>query len=164
MPTHERYYCPAPDCGLFVPANTIDTPFRRARCKAKHVSCMDCGQAAHADAVQCPRNRDMELVQRIARQEGWRRCHRCRTMIEHEAACRHIRCRCGAEFYYVCGAVWWTCGCTEGQLEAIKDRVRRNEVEREWAEGVEKQWAGVDERQWLEERKAFWRAHALGSR
>lgn len=59
---------------------------------------MDCRQAAHADAVQCVKNQDMELVQRLAAEEGWRRCHRCHTMIEHRTACRHITCRCGAEF------------------------------------------------------------------
>ncbi|KAI7789001.1 E3 ubiquitin-protein ligase arih1l [Diaporthe eres] len=102
---NQRYYCPAPDCGLFVPADNINTPFRQALCRAKHATCTDCGQAAHADAVQCPRNADMELVQGIARQQGWRRCYRCLTMIEHTKACRHIRCRCGAQFCYVCGAV-----------------------------------------------------------
>lgn len=105
VPINERYYCPVPDCGLFVLPDTTDTPFRRARCKAKHATCMDCGQAAHPDAVQCPRNKDMELVQRIAHREGWRRCYRCLTMIEHTKACRKIHCRCGAEFCYVYGAV-----------------------------------------------------------
>lgn len=105
VPAGQRYYCPAPDCGLFVPADKDNTPFRRARCKAKHATCMDCGQAAHADAVQCPENASMKLVERMARLEGWRRCPRCLTMIEHTKACRRIHCRCGAEFCYVCGAV-----------------------------------------------------------
>lgn len=105
VPINQRYYCPAPDCGLFVPSDNINTAFHRAVCRAKHATCTDCGQAAHADAVQCPRNADMELVQGIARQQGWRRCYRCLTMIEHTKACRLIRCRCGAQFCYVCGAV-----------------------------------------------------------
>lgn len=105
IPIGQRYYCPTPDCGLFVPADKDNTPFRRARCGAKHDTCMDCGQAAHADAVQCPKNAGMRLVEGIARREGWRRCYSCRTMIEHTRACRHVRCRCGAQFCYVCGAV-----------------------------------------------------------
>lgn len=68
VPIKERYYCPTPDCGLFVPTDRIDAPYRRARCKAKHVTCMDCLAPAHADATECPKNRDMELVQRMARQ------------------------------------------------------------------------------------------------
>lgn len=97
-PIHARYYCPVPDCGLFVGPDKANAPFRRARCKSGHLTCMDCRQAAHADAVQCVKNQDMELVQRLAAEEGWRRCHRCHTMIEHRTACRHITCRCGAEF------------------------------------------------------------------
>lgn len=104
VPIGQRYYCPVPDCGLFVPADKDNTPFRRARCKAKHATCMDCRRATHGDAVECPRNADMELVQWIARQEGWRRCYRCLTMIEHTKACRRMTCPCGAQFCYVCGA------------------------------------------------------------
>lgn len=135
VPMRERYYCPAPDCGLFIPAGSIDLPFGRARCGAGHATCMRCGEPAHKDAVECPRNADLDdLVRGIARRQGWRRCHRCLTMIEHTTACRRIRCRCGAEFCYVCGAVWWTCGCTERQLQEIKERARRNEEARRWVE------------------------------
>lgn len=41
-----------------------------------------------------------------------------------------MRCRCGAEFCYVCGKVWWTCGCTERQLDQIKRRARENAARR----------------------------------
>lgn len=129
-PFADRYYCPALDCGLYVPPHRINAPYRRAKCKNKHQSCMDCRRPAHLDAVNCDKNQDMDLVQIMALHEGWRRCHRCRTMIEHKTACRHIKCRCGAEFCYVCGAKWWTCGCTERQLKDIKERVRRGAEER----------------------------------
>lgn len=126
VPISERYYCPTPDCGLFVPPDKINAPYRQAKCKNRHLTCTDCRQGAHSDAVQCNKNLDMELVLVMAHQEGWRRCPRCRTIIEHKTACRHIKCRCGAQFCYVCGATWWTCGCTERQLQDIKERVRRN--------------------------------------
>ncbi|PSR97562.1 hypothetical protein BD289DRAFT_340706, partial [Coniella lustricola] len=51
------------------------------------------------------KNKDMEIVQQIAFKEGWRRCYRCHTMVEHRVACRHMTCVCGAEFCYVCGQV-----------------------------------------------------------
>jgi hypothetical protein len=123
IPMNQRYYCPAPDCGIFVPADKINAPYRRARCKNKHLTCMDCRGGAHVDAAKCPRNRDMELVTRMGGELGWRRCWRCLTMIEHRNSCRHMRCRCGAEFCFVCGRKWWTCGCTERQLRDLKERV-----------------------------------------
>lgn len=72
----------------------------------------------------------MALVQKLADEEGWRRCYRCHTMVEHKNACRHITCRCGADWCYICGKVWWTCGCTERQLDRIKKRAKANERRR----------------------------------
>lgn len=129
-PIDLRYYCPIPDCGVFVPADKADQVFRRAKCPKGHLTCVDCRQPAHTDAVQCVQNRDMELVQKLANEEGWRRCYRCHTMVEHSNACRHMTCRCGAEFCYVCGKIWWTCGCTERQLDQIKKRARQNAARR----------------------------------
>lgn len=103
-----------------------------------HVTCVDCRAWAHSDAAQCAENQDMELVQKLALEEGWRRCYRCRTMVEHKNACRHITCRCGAEFCYVCGKVWWTCGCTERQLDQIKKRARDNAARRKEQEERER--------------------------
>lgn len=68
----------------------------------------------------------MNVVEQLAIDEGWRRCYRCNTLIEHHSACRHMTCRCGAKFCYVCGKVWWTCGCTERQLDRVKRRAREN--------------------------------------
>ncbi|KAK7729260.1 hypothetical protein SLS53_009290 [Cytospora paraplurivora] len=137
-PIHARYYCPIPDCGLFVPADNDNTPFRRAKCKTGHLTCMDCREAAHNDAAQCVKNQDMDLVQRLANEEGWRRCHRCHTMIEHKSSCRHIRCRCGAQFCMVCGAPWWTCGCTERQLKDMKQKAQHSQERRRLQEERER--------------------------
>lgn len=103
-----------------------------------HVTCVDCRAWAHNDATQCTENQDMQLVQKLALEEGWRRCYRCHTMVEHKNACRHITCRCGAEFCYVCGKVWWTCGCTERQLDQIKKRARDNAARRKEQEERER--------------------------
>lgn len=143
-PVNQRYYCPIPDCGVFVRVgdNIKDLAYRRQRCSRGHLTCIDCRSWAHKDAVECPKNSDMLGVLRtIAHDEGWRRCHRCNTMIEHQSMCRHMTCRCGAEFCYVCGKVWWTCGCTERQLEAIKRRAREKAAKRKAQENRERREA-----------------------
>lgn len=143
-PVAHRYYCPIPDCGVFVRVddNIRDLAYRQQKCSKGHLTCVDCRNWAHTDAVQCPKNKDMmDVIQTIAQDEGWRRCYRCNTMIEHQSMCRHITCRCGAEFCYVCGKVWWTCGCTERQLDRIKKRAKENAMKRKMQEDRERREA-----------------------
>ncbi|POS81063.1 IBR domain-containing protein [Diaporthe helianthi] len=139
VPADQRYYCPWPDCGVFVPEDKDNTPYCRARCKRKHVTCKKCLGFAHLDPVYCPQNRDMEVVIKMAFEHGWQRCWKCRTMIEHTGQCRHMSCRCGAEFCFVYGAKWWTCGCTERQLKQLKERIANSAALRRAQEGREAQ-------------------------
>lgn len=142
-PIEQRYYCPIPDCGVFVPVdeNIKELSYRQQRCSRNHLTCVDCRNWAHSDAAQCPKNKEMGVVQQLAIEEGWRRCYRCNTMIEHQSACRHMTCRCGAEFCYVCGKVWWTCGCTERQLDRVKRRAKENAAKRRAQEERERREA-----------------------
>jgi hypothetical protein len=42
----------------------------------------------------------------MGERSGWRRCYKCRTLVELTQGCSHITCRCKAQFCYICGAVW----------------------------------------------------------
>lgn len=42
----------------------------------------------------------------MGEKSGWRRCYKCRTLVELTQGCSHITCRCKAQFCYICGAVW----------------------------------------------------------
>lgn len=86
----------------------------------------------------------MMRTDELAEQEGWRRCYSCNVYVEHSEACRHMTCRCGAQFCYVCGAPWCTCDCTMHQLANIKRQAitrRQARQERELKEEAEIQEA-----------------------
>lgn len=40
--------------------------------------------------------------------------------MEHNKGCRHMTCRCKAQFCYICGLRWRTCACTDAQLANIQ--------------------------------------------
>ncbi|KAK8008489.1 hypothetical protein PG991_011040 [Apiospora marii] len=42
----------------------------------------------------------------MGEKSGWRRCYKCRNLVELNQGCTHITCRCKAQFCYICGAVW----------------------------------------------------------
>lgn len=45
-------------------------------------------------------------------------------MVEHNQGCRHMTCRCKAQFCYICTLKWRTCACTDAQLAEIQDRAQ----------------------------------------
>ncbi|KXZ48561.1 hypothetical protein GPECTOR_26g464 [Gonium pectorale] len=46
---------------------------------------------------------DAAMLQYSARQQ-WKQCPHCKQMVERSEGCNHMKCRCGREFCYACGA------------------------------------------------------------
>jgi hypothetical protein len=134
IPVDERLYCPFPNCGVFVPRRAVSAITKTARCPRGHSTCTICRQRAHGFRVPCPEDPDLLAATQLAQQEGWRRCQRCREMIEHREACQHMTCRCGAQFCYVCGAAWRTCACTMADLNRLKEAASQRRAQRTAAE------------------------------
>ena len=69
----------------------------------------------------------------VAEREGWRRCYKCRSLVEKTSGCRHMTCTCKAQFCYTCGSKWKTCGCTEvdqaRREDALRERRRMQDTE-----------------------------------
>jgi hypothetical protein len=79
----------------------------------------------------CPKDSAILEVLELAKKEGWKRCSKCNRVIELKHGCNHIkcvillfpeefdrklifcRCKCKAEWCYVCGAKWKTCACEQ---------------------------------------------------
>lgn len=98
-----------------------------------------CKREAHGVGKDCPEDWELEQVLKMGEKSGWRRCYKCRTLVELTQGCTHVTCRCKAQFCYVCGGIWdATLGCPnvcngEEELERrrIEEQRQRDEVEAE---------------------------------
>eukprot|EP01018_Ginkgo_biloba_P030771 Gb_22710 [translate_table: standard] len=136
IPESDKVYCPYSDCSALMSKAGIDRT-RRA-CSSSHphltaLGCTACQSCHRLFCVECRvpwhtrmscreyQNRAPQLhgedakLHLLAKNNRWRRCIRCKHMIELAAGCYHMTCRCGYEFCYVCGAEWknkkQTCRC-----------------------------------------------------
>ena len=130
-----RYYCAAPECAKWIDprrAKTSNGELECSHCTMK--MCTTCRGAGHGASQNCPRDFGLDATLREAELRGWQRCYNCRAMVELDTGCRHMICKCKAEFCYTCGAPWKTCPCTEAdqarrQADLIAQR-EQVEVER----------------------------------
>ncbi|CAM6127735.1 unnamed protein product [Calypogeia fissa] len=124
----EKVYCPFPGCSalmcrtdenktnIYAASSSTSSPRRpkigSAECMECHrLFCVECHVPWHAD-LTCqeyqnlpPDERDAEdrKIFQLAKDEKWRRCSKCRSLIILAAGCVHMTCRCGNEFCYTCG-------------------------------------------------------------
>ncbi|KAI1181321.1 hypothetical protein F4777DRAFT_526871 [Nemania sp. FL0916] len=108
-PWETRVFCSNPSCGEFIPPRAkIDPkhPFKAVCRKCRTRVCIMCKKDAHPLGQDCPNDLELDVVLKIGERSGWRRCHKCRTLVELTYGCTHMTCRCRAEFCYICGAVW----------------------------------------------------------
>ena len=131
----ERWFCPSADCGKWFDRSKTCSRGDTVSCPhCKTYMCQHCRGLTHARGARCPRDQALDATLETAELNGWRRCYNCHAMVELASGCRHITCKCKAEFWYVsplkvrnqvnlnsytCCAKWKTCHCTEN------DEVRR---------------------------------------
>ncbi|KAI1881749.1 hypothetical protein JX265_000575 [Neoarthrinium moseri] len=134
-PWEARIFCSNPSCGEFIPPRIkIDPrhPFQVTCRKCQTRVCIMCKRDAHPVGHDCPSDTELEAVLKIGEASGWRRCYKCRTLVELTQGCSHMTCRCKAQFCYVCGGVWdGTVGCANYcNGEEVLERRRIEEAER----------------------------------
>ncbi|KAI1079592.1 hypothetical protein F5B20DRAFT_570860 [Whalleya microplaca] len=108
-PWEARVFCCNPACGEFIPPRTkIDPkhPFQAVCRKCRTPVCVMCKRYAHPIGQDCPADWELDEVLKMGEKSGWRRCYKCRTLVELTHGCTHMTCRCRAQFCYICGAVW----------------------------------------------------------
>lgn len=95
-----RYYCVSPKC-----AKWIDTRIARRmngilecpHCAVK--LCTTCRGLQHPSNEDCPQDYGLGPTLDQAERAGWQRCYRCKALVELTSGCRHITCKCRAEFW-----------------------------------------------------------------
>lgn len=119
-----------------------------------------CKREAHGVGKDCPEDWELEQVLKIGEKSGWRRCYKCRTLVELTQGCTHVTCRCKAQFCYVCGGIWdSTLGCPnvcngeeEMERRRIEEERQRAEMEAETAAQAAAEALAAAERLEAEER------------
>lgn len=101
--SHEdRWYCPSSSCGVWIPPSKIKVRSALQKCSRCRVSiCSICRGSAHRGGEDCPREFGLNAILEEAALQGWQRCYSCRALVELTAGCRHITCKCKAQFWYV---------------------------------------------------------------
>ena len=92
------------------------------------LTCTRCKEVVHEGG--CDEPNDTDTI-RFAESQGWKRCYHCRAYVELNTGCNHIRCRCGAEYCYVCGLKWEAQTCANGCPLWEERRLIEARVERE---------------------------------
>jgi hypothetical protein len=129
--TKNRLYCPKKRCGEWIEPKHIkleQSVGRRygicPKCKTK--VCKRCGLRWHGSR-DCENDAETKRVIDMGKEEGWQRCYRCRAMVQLVEGCNHMRCRCAAEFCYLCGKKWKTCDCPLFNVPAESDPGQRQQ-------------------------------------
>lgn len=140
----KRTFCPRKRCGAFIPYHPqrdVDHPLVAVCQKCNCRACRICKGKAHKYGQDCPEDTDLTIVLELSKKNGWKRCYRCRTMVELNYGCNHMTCRCGAEFCYICGAEWsielgCPIGCTPMDPEIYAQQIIDAEQEAEQNEAA----------------------------
>ena len=114
IPESYRFYCPFTDCSvLLINDNSSLTQHDCPVCKRS--SCAKCRVPWHSE-FSCTEFRKLKTKKKgkeydkmataLAKKNNWKKCPKCKFLVERTYGCTHIRCRCKYDFCYTCGAMW----------------------------------------------------------
>lgn len=102
VPLADRFYCVSPECARWIDARNAERAGSVLTCQHCQTKlCTICRGPQHPGNEECPQDYALDATIAEAEQAGWRRCHNCRAMVELNTGCRHITCKCRAEFWCV---------------------------------------------------------------
>ncbi|TGZ76385.1 hypothetical protein EX30DRAFT_336677 [Ascodesmis nigricans] len=114
----ERTYCFDTKCGAFILDISRDGAVSCPSCKK--LTCGRCKTADHGMA-DCPSDGALKKLLQIAATSGWKRCPKCKAVVERVSGCEHITCKCGSHWCYLCSMPWTGNGhtCRPGSVRTI---------------------------------------------
>ncbi|KAI9821476.1 MAG: hypothetical protein M1832_003323 [Thelocarpon impressellum] len=137
-PSEDRMVCPNSKCRAFISKpSKLDprSPWDVACRKCGVVACRQCRKEAHPRGDVCPADWELDAVLQLGDAKGWRRCYKCRVLVQSTPGCHHMTCRCKARFCHVCGAIWdKDVGCPNacnGAEEVERRRLKEEKDKRE---------------------------------
>ena len=100
VPVANRYFCASPTCAKWINTRIAKRTNGSLECPTcKHKLCTICRGSEHTANEGCPQDYGLDRAIEQAERAGWRRCYNCRNMVERNTGCRHMTCRCRAEFW-----------------------------------------------------------------
>ncbi|KAH6710079.1 IBR domain-containing protein [Verticillium dahliae] len=143
-PWDARIFCPNTACSEFIPPRSKLDPKHPFDVECRNCDtrvCIMCKRNAHPIGKECPEDWELNEVLKMGEKSGWRRCYKCRALVELAQGCTHMTCRCKAQFCYICGAIWnLTVGCPnfcdgteELERRQIEEQARTAELDAEKA-------------------------------
>ena len=100
VPLADRYYCVSPECARWIDTRIAKRTNGALECPHCETQlCTVCRGPQHPGNQDCPQDFSLDATLQEAEQAGWRRCYNCRAIVELNTGCRHITCKCRAEFW-----------------------------------------------------------------
>lgn len=91
-----RHYCASPECAKWIDFRTAYAYGGALRCPhCAHPICTACQGQAHGKRQDCSVNFALQQADRAA----WQRCFQCRAVVEPNASCGRVVCKCRAQIW-----------------------------------------------------------------
>ena len=100
IPVGSRFYCARPECSKWIDTTRVKSQNGALVCPyCRFGMCTTCRGPEHQAGQDCPQDFGLDATLQRAEKEGWQRCYSCKAMVELNTGCRHITCRCTAQFW-----------------------------------------------------------------
>lgn len=84
--SENRVYCHDTKCGAFISSSQVIGD--KATCVCGEVTCVHCHHNFHDG--ECARDSQLQATLQLAAQSNWKRCFRCRSVVELVMGCNHV--------------------------------------------------------------------------